>query len=146
MISLGENVLGVSKSIFMECLREVVFAMLRLFREYKLRELPAVEEQFTSYWLLFSFKSLIVVANNILILNYMFHLKPYSYRFAEQVLNSKLAIKQEIKSILQMMLICHPYPDPISIKYSTKNFGMRDGNVNHVCLMNLTTLLLKWIF
>lgn len=31
----------------------------------------------------------------------MIRLKTYSFRFAEQVLNSRLAIKQEIESILQ---------------------------------------------
>src|SRR5574342_39439 len=31
----------------------------------------------------------------------MLRLRTYSYRFAEQVLNSKLAIKQEIEKILQ---------------------------------------------
>lgn len=39
----------------------------------------------------------------------MIRLKTYSYRFAEQVLNSKLATKQEIEAILQDSSI--PIPD-----------------------------------
>ena len=48
-------------------------------------------------------------------------LQTYSYRFAEQVLNSKLAIKQEIESILT-----DPQIDLVSLSRPTFNLVLKD--------------------
>ncbi len=50
----------------------------------------------------------------------MFRLRHYSFRFAEQVLNSRLAIKQEIDSILQDTSIV---PEKLSRKRFNKVLG-----------------------
>jgi hypothetical protein len=74
------------------------------------------------------------------------HLQKFSYRFAEQVLNSKLAIKEEIEGILTEEI-----PDlgqlsrPGFNKLLDELSSPRGGPDNQLCLRTQMLLAQKWI-
>ena len=76
----------------------------------------------------------------------MLRLKRFSYRFAEQVLNSKLALKQEIENILiDPSIDISSLSRPIFNSVLKENFVVRDGRVNHPSLMSPVTPQRRWI-
>jgi len=73
-------------------------------------------------------------------------LQKFSYRFAEQVLNSKLAIKQEIEEVLLSPKIDVPtYLAPISTIYSGFFLLIEDGKMSLLFSMNLVIPPQGWI-
>jgi hypothetical protein len=75
------------------------------------------------------------------------NLQKYSFRFAEQVLNSKLALKQEIEDIL-----LNPSIELLSLNHTHFNkvlenlFKKKVGRLNKKYSMNIKVLLQNLIF
>jgi len=72
----------------------------------------------------------------------------FSYRFAEQVLNSKLHLKQEIDDILTNPEINLSELSRPNFNKILDNFTLpqKDGKANLLFLKSVGTHLLKWIF
>ena len=77
----------------------------------------------------------------------MLRLQKFSFRFAEQVLNSKLTLKQEIENTLTDPNIdVSTLSRPKFNEILEKKFVSKDGKVNPPYSTNQMILQLKWIF
>lgn len=75
-----------------------------------------------------------------------FRLQKFSYRFAEQILNSNLAIKQEVEDILLSEAIDIPtLSRPQFNKVLRRAFVPRDGKTSQQYLMSLDNQVRRWI-
>ncbi len=74
-------------------------------------------------------------------------LQRYSFRFAEQVLNSRLAIKQEIEDILfEERIVLKELSRPNFNRVLDELFIEKGWESQPEFLMNLVILLPEWVF